>query len=339
MRADGRRERKQRVRLVQCTGGTGRTARCAVSCGRQTIYLYHQKAGTTVGTIKMLTLGNEAYIRTNGGFCSTTAPWRRCSAGAIGSVASETVFSVATRHSRPRRTARTCWCRRSGAELLPGRREVQRQRAARVQVLRPQRQRYSGRQPGRELPGPETETTGYDVNKLFVYYWCDSAARGLLADECLGETGRIRGQDEQDDHGEHEPLLDVRRAGAVSRNYAPRVFRRVAFDESVPFHTYPNPWRTGDPTLKFNVGGVSCTPNDTLVVTADIVDIRGHQVRTIMNTLVCGAAGSIASPDLAAWDARNNSGAPAASGVYLYRLRACDSATCEERTGKLSILH
>jgi flagellar hook assembly protein FlgD len=59
---------------------------------------------------------------------------------------------------------------------------------------------------------------------------------------------------------------------------------------------------------------------DTGTVAVAVYDLEGRKVRTLPDARLTDGQG------LSAWDGRDDSGADAASGVYVYRLRCGDLA-------------
>ncbi len=116
-------------------------------------------------------------------------------------------------------------------------------------------------------------------------------------------------------------------------------------DNDTPLHTYPNPWRKDNKDICFNVGNVTWNPeNGPLVVSIDIFDIRGKLVVKVEKSwdnpeeMSGPKSDGKETKDLACWDVRNKSGAPVASGVYIYKLNACVGKTCFDRDRKLSVV-
>jgi len=57
-------------------------------------------------------------------------------------------------------------------------------------------------------------------------------------------------------------------------------------------------------------------------IRADVLDVRGRRVRPLAD------AWFAAGPHALGWDGRDTAGQTAASGVYLIRLQAADTARC-----------
>jgi hypothetical protein len=190
-----------------------------------------------------------------------------------------------------------------------------------------------------------------DENKIYVYYWCDA---GSAVCSPAGSWIRLDGSIDPDRNTitvatNHFSLYDpkVLTRGAL----APFVIRPLHLENP---HTYPNPWRSGDGPIAFNIDlGSSFNTQEEgapgeLYTTISIHDMRGALVRTItgaatgLTTLDAALDGSNSISgrglDLATWDARNSSGRAVASGVYIYKITVSDGIYTRTGTGKLAII-
>ncbi len=92
--------------------------------------------------------------------------------------------------------------------------------------------------------------------------------------------------------------------GTASETDEPGVATAFALEQN-----YPNPFNPTT-TIRFDVG----SPGDR-DISLTVFDVLGRHVRTLVDASLSPGAYSYA------WDGRDGAGRPAASGIYLYRLR------------------
>ncbi len=198
------------------------------------------------------------------------------------------------------------------------------------------------------------DSTAYDENKIYVYYWCDS-----VSTVCATPNAWIRLD------GSIDPTRNI--ITVVTNHfslYDPKALRWGMQAPGTVYemhlanpHTYPNPWRSssGD-VVYFNIDAGSTFntqaegADGTLLVNIDIYDVAGKHVRTVNNTVTglatlngsfdtAAASNSSRGLDLAQWDMRNTAGRMVASGVYLYQMTVRDGFNKSRTvTGKLAVI-
>lgn len=178
------------------------------------------------------------------------------------------------------------------------------------------------------------------INSIYVYYWCDAGST-----VCSNPGNWVRLE------GSIDPVNKTITAitnhfslysgwGLTRGRIAPQAFVEL---NMVNLHTYPNPYRSSaHGRVTFSANAIESTYNagGTIVVDAQIYDIRGRLVRSIPPfTHVGNIPSALGGLTLLEWDGRNNAGRNIASGVYPYTISVFDGVFRKTYTGKLSVVN
>ncbi|MEW5947374.1 MAG: hypothetical protein AB1742_14370, partial [bacterium] len=249
--------------LVQCIG-----ASCPVSAvGKPFVYVT-QKSGSTEGDLQMLTLDNESTIRTSGGLL-----FYKGAVAAVfpaGAVNSETLIQVSDPGAP---AAGACGGYNVDCQdLLVSTGEAREFYPTGIDFNKDVRLIFHYNDVDND---GIVDSTSYDENKLYVYYWCDTGANARIG--CTENTWvKLDGVIDKDNNyivvaTNHFSLYDVK---ALTRGrIAPQTVDPIIL---VNPHTFPNPRRPGDGDVNF---GVDNDATQVAGFTGATISIRIYDLR------------------------------------------------------------